>query len=402
MSVNAHGNTLQFVHGDTIKSTKDSVIIRIYSMPQDSADLSETTDSTSTEVDSILINNNDSVSAEENQKPNVPSDFLRQYSSAIVLNQHNMSSWNIPGGNYSGISRIKDDRYVVVTDKPKQNGFYEFQISLSPTGEVASMKNLGFRSDSTNYSLRDSEGIVFVPSTNTVFISAESDQQILEYDLEGHPTGRKLLIPECYSNSNISSNYGFEALAYSPSTHLFWTTTENSLRSDAAASSPSNQTPALLRIQSFTEDLRPSKQYAYQTDAPMTSSTKYKVYCFGVPEITALDNGELLILEREFWVSQTYLSSFVRNKLYIVNPDITVPITSNDNIANLPQNSYLQKRFLTSFNTNISNLANYEGMCLGPTLEDGTQTLILVSDSQDNYGNAFYRLKDWIRVILLK
>ena len=45
------------------------------------------------------------------------------------------------------------------------------------------------------------------------------------------------------------------------------------------------------------------------------------------------------------------------------------------------------------------SVANYEGMCLGPKLADGSRTLILVSDSQDNYGGV---LKDWFKTIVIR
>ena len=41
-------------------------------------------------------------------------------------------------------------------------------------------------------------------------------------------------------------------------------------------------------------------------------------------------------------------------------------------------------------------------MCLGPRLEDGRQTVLLVSDSQNRAGNPLFHLKDYIRVIVGK
>lgn len=37
-------------------------------------------------------------------------------------------------------------------------------------------------------------------------------------------------------------------------------------------------------------------------------------------------------------------------------------------------------------------------MCLGPKLKDGSRILVLVADSQDQYGGV---LKDWIKTIRL-
>lgn len=45
--------------------------------------------------------------------------------------------------------------------------------------------------------------------------------------------------------------------------------------------------------------------------------------------------------------------------------------------------------------------ANYEGMCLGATTASGQQTVLLVSDSQARYGRGPWRLRDYIKVVLL-
>jgi len=304
---------------------------------------------------------------------------------AKLLRPRNLAKWDIPAGNYSGITPLGNNHYAVVTDKPKGNGFFEFYIELNEKGKVVSVQNLGFRQDSIYTTKRDMEGIIYHPSTQTVFISAESDQQILEYSLSGQLTGRSLSIPSEFSINKIQSNYGFESLAYSPETHLFWTTTENTLLAD--------KDKGYLRLQSFTEDLQPSTQYIYYTDTPKKTNKKHRHYAFGVPEITALPDSSLFIIERELYISKNYLGSSVQTKIYRIKP------------SNLSQSEAFtldQKELITEFRTPLRKLSNYEGMCLGPQLPDGTQTLLLICDSQDNYGNSLFHLKDRIRVILIK
>jgi len=64
---------------------------------------------------------------------------------------------------------------------------------------------------------------------------------------------------------------------------------------------------------------------------------------------------------------------------------------------------FLKKRLLTEWKTGLSlskrSFANYEGMCLGPMLEDGSQVVILLSDSQDQYAGV---LKDWFKTIVIR
>lgn len=326
-----------------------------------------------------------------------------EHTKATLLEAAKLKNWRIPAGNYSGITPLGNFRYAVVTDKPKCNGFYEFEIKLNAKGEVILAENLGFRSDSIHTKPRDMEGIVYVSESNTVFISAESDQEILEYTLTGQQTGRKLNVPEGFSIKNIQPNYGFEPLGYSHATGFFWTTSENTLRADKTKQNPYiSKGAACLRLQSFTSDLEPHHQFAYKTDAPLKLNPSCKAYCFGVPAITALPDGSLLIIEREVFVAKRIMGSFVNTKIYRVHPNPEKIITFDDSFENIPAEKFLKKTLVTQFRCSLRKMANYEGMCLGPALPDGTQTLFLVCDSQDNVGNLFYHLRDRIRVILLK
>jgi hypothetical protein len=45
------------------------------------------------------------------------------------------------------------------------------------------------------------------------------------------------------------------------------------------------------------------------------------------------------------------------------------------------------------------DLANFEGMCLGPTLSDGRRCLVLIADSQKGAGGL---TQEYVKVILLK
>ena len=101
----------------------------------------------------------------------------------------------IPPGNYSGIVPLGDDRYAVVSDKSETDGFYIFHITIDTLkAKVTNVVNEGFYS--SGLPNRDMEGIAFFPYNNTVFISGEKDNEVYEYDLEGHRTGRRLEMPE--------------------------------------------------------------------------------------------------------------------------------------------------------------------------------------------------------------
>ncbi len=298
-----------------------------------------------------------------------------------MLAQQKMNRWDIPAANYSGITAIGGNRYAIVSDKQDSDGFYEFEILQNDsTGRVEDIRVIAFHGNGGKQ--RDAEGIAFFP-TETVFISAEDDQQVKEYRLDGSLTGSELAIPDALKLGNIHSNYGFEALTYCGETGLFWTCTENTLKSDGDASSDKNPVPAKIRIQSFDRNMQPQRQFIYETDAPQARG-EAKQMAFGVPELLALPDSTLLVLEREFLVAQGYLGSYVTNKIYKVHPE--------------SQGKVLQAQWTTNLRLFSKTLANYEGMCLGAKLRDGRQTILLISDSQGGYGNSLFHLKDYIRV----
>lgn len=331
---------------------------------------------------------------------------------AVVLKQKSLARWGIAPANYSGITALGNGRYAVVSDKESMDGFYVFRIEQdSVTGAVLHVASEGFKGQTSALSAvqgsgqRDSEGIAYHPQRGTVFVSGEADQQILEYTLDGRPTGASLQIPQLYSNQHIVSNYGFEALAYHPATHLFWTTTESTLPEDGEAAGPAHPGAVnLLRLQAFDEDLQPCASYAYRMDVGRTKGFG-RLYAYGVPELTALPDGRLLVLEREVNISKRYLRSEVVCKLFIVNPAEGWQIDSSTNLKQLDRNKFLVKtllaRFVTKLNPLRHTLANYEGMCLGRTLADGRQTLLLINDSQGRMGKGGIYLKDYLKVLIL-
>lgn len=325
-----------------------------------------------------------------------------------LYKQHNMKRWGIPAGNYSGITNLGDGLYALVSDKQEADGWTEVSISLLPSGDIDKVQFVGKHYDAqTTDKARDSEGIVFVPEQG-FFVSAENDQQILSLSEEGKPLGKALAVPVCFSKNNIFPNYGFESLAYNRENSIFWTTTEQGLKSDVSApSSPENPQPTLLRLQSFDANLKPLHQYAYKTDAPIIKKSG-RHYAFGVSEILVVNDTTLLVMERELNIPQNYNRAKCYIRIYSVNPERQQPITDTSKpLSELDASVFLSKKLVCSFSTGFrlfgkKNLANYEGMCLGPKHDGSRQCIILVADSQNRAGNAFYHLKDYVKALDFK
>lgn len=278
----------------------------------------------------------------------------------------------LPAGNYSGICPLGDDRYAVVSDKEAYDGFFVFRLAIdTEKGRITEAENLGYRS--SGLPGRDMEGVCYVPSTNTVFISGESDNEVYEYTLDGQRTGRRLAMPSEYKRAR--ANLGLEALAYDAVAHRFYTTTERPLQGDN-----------LLRIQSFGDDLQPQQQYLYQPDEPLSPK-----YYHGVAELLATGDGRLLVLERQLRIPRLKLGAKCVVSIY----EVTIPHEADVSAGSL---TTLEKRLVVSFKTRLTltgrKFANYEGMC-----QPAPGWLLLVADSQGQYRGV---IRDWFTLLPMK
>lgn len=309
--------------------------------------------------------------------------------SSLTAVDKGQKTLSIASGQYSGITWLGGNRYAVVHDKLKGGGIVFYNIPITGDGTVGNvtMETPAATSGATD-AAQDAEGIAW--NGTHLYVSFEKDQSIKEFNLDATPTGRRFTVPADMARGKLSdANGGFEALTYNAETHRFWTTTEKPLSKDGSV------LPRLHRLQSFDDDGVPAERYLYQMDAPAKASVESgATYVHGIPALTALDDGRLVVMEREVYVP-AYKSKwdlmavadqiFTSVKLYLVDP-------ASDGAG------VLRKSLLKSFTTGWSNLANYEGMCLGPTLSNGRRCLVLIPDSQGGMGGF---VGEYVRVVTI-
>lgn len=302
----------------------------------------------------------------------------------------------VPAGNYSGIAHVGGDRFVVVNDKSATDGFCEFSISIdSISGQIVDVKLM--RTVDCGEPNRDGEGIAFVAADSTVYVVGETDNVIKAYSLDGKLTGNRVNLRQA------TDNLGYESLSYNDITKTLWTANESTFVEDGQRATAGSDVENVIRLQSFGSDLTPKSSFLYRMDKP-TAHKNALHYALGVSELAALDDGTVLVLEREFFVPKSKLGAFVRNKLYQVNPtdadsvNIYEPFSSNATLIG----KALEKHLLYDWQTHLTlfdrSLANYEGMCMAEKLKDGSIVLLLVSDSQNQYAGV---LKDWFKTIVI-
>ena len=343
----------------------------------------------------------------------------------------------VAAGNYSGIAHLHDDIYAVVSDKSDSALYFNFRIQVNPkTGELERVENLGFteRTDGTLNDGKpwlglekgfDHEAIVKV-SDSTLVIASEGYCRLKEFPIL--PTSadaakigyQQNLWESRWPSSDFYPNYNFESLAFDPVHQYLWSIPESTFRKDGQPATPQNGLANRLRLmrlnwgkmkedsnkEEYSEQVNSKKDsrymmtYAYQMDQPSTHK-KADIYVMGVSELCVLPDGQLLVLEREAFIPKIKIGAFCKCKLYQINPLNSEEFALKEKFSS--DTPFLKKRLLAEWKTGLSlskrSFANYEGMCLGPKLEDGSQVVILLSDSQDQYAGV---LKDWFKTIVIR
>lgn len=278
----------------------------------------------------------------------------------------------------SGITYAGGNLYYAVDDADKK--LYPLTIVVSSSGSISSSSiTIGTGVSLENAS--DLEGCAFDPATGNVWVSDETGSKIREYS----PSTGKLLrtapVPTIFSSSCLRSDRSFESLTISGDGKTMWTANEEALTCDGSNATASNGT--VVRLLKFTrksvrDNWTAVAQYAYLTDKMASDSGVDQRRC-GVSGLVALPNGGLLVLERE-------VSGYrFRVGLYEVD------FTGADDVSTLPSldnADYITKvgKRLTTGTLFTTGFANYEGICLGPRLDDNSATLVLISDGG---GNSF-------------
>ena len=318
------------------------------------------------------------------------------YAQSVVIHEQVTFPDQIQAGGYSAITWLGEDRYAVASDNAPHDGFFVFRIQIDSLGRIVNVADEGFRGNSDKG--HDNEGIAWCPARGTVFISGETDNKVRELALDGKTTGKYLRLPKWLAKG-ASAKYGLEALSYNAQTHRFWTVSESTLSGDGQQATPQNGTHNRLRIFSFDDNLALVGQYYYEMDAPEAEYAT-RQYAMGVSALSALDDGSLLVLEREFYVAPSKIGSTVQCKIYRVTPSDSDKLQGK---VSLKGRKPLEKQLVAQWSTALGlltfSLANYEGMCLGPRLEDGRQVVVLLSDSQSQYAGV---LADWFKTIVIE
>ncbi|WP_155054827.1 esterase-like activity of phytase family protein [Streptomyces blattellae] len=278
-------------------------------------------------------------------------------------------------GNFSALAVDRNGDLAAVSDRSAL--FTLDRGTLQPKSVVALADESG--------AALDSEGLV-VDGDGTRLISSETEPSVRRYSRDGKILDR-LPVPaslQVAPAGRAVTNGTFEGLTMLPGGRTLLASMEYALSGDA---------PGIVRWQTWTwhhGTFEPGAQYAYQADPGL-----------GVPEVTALPDGRLLVLERGF-------TSGVGNtvRLYLADPRRATDTGGTDTLTGQDGVRLVKKTLLADL-VNCPSLGatakqpqpnplldNIEGMVVTGRTK-GRLHVLLVSDDNQNAAQTtrFYDLR---------
>ena len=219
----------------------------------------------------------------------------------------------------------------------------------------------------------DFEGVTYVSAQKTFYIGAEEGHGVISFRPGGavqfHP------VPPIFSQAR--KNLSVESITWNDADGHFWIANEEALRLDGPLSGGIG---TLVRLQQFDTKFRPVAQYAWRTEP---ATFRFRDSGNGVSDLCLLPDGRLLVLERGFAFGGLHL------RLFLADFKGATDISKRPALADASIVA-AQKTLLFEEATGFTN---FEGITLGPVLDDGSRSLILIADSNGGRTHTFLPLK---------
>jgi hypothetical protein len=285
-------------------------------------------------------------------------------------------------GGLSGVAYLGGDEYVAVMDNSDK--LVRLRITLKPDGSIDAVSVTG---GITVSETKDFEGIVYTGrERGTVLLSEEGGDTIREYRLSDGERLGVIEPPVIFRPPNLRSNFGFESLTARGNGDEVWTANEEALNGDGDRSDASYGTAVrLLRFARRADGaFAPAQQYVCITEPihkPYSDANR-AMSRSGVSDLVALPDGRLLVLERSFSVlgPQNVFSDF-ENRIFEVRVEGATDVSTREFAKGLRGKEFAPARKRLLWKHRGNDVANLEGLALGPQLGRDRWTLIGVVDN---------------------
>lgn len=258
-------------------------------------------------------------------------------------------------------------------------------VSLVPDADLRSWKFQSTIQVSCDWTL-DLEGIVL--TKDGFILASEAGPRIVEVGRDGHFV-REVILPERFRDAR--HNKSLESLTLSPSGRYLFTTTEVALPRDGdVATLEAGTRVRIIRLDRVSGQI---VEYAYATDP-----SPYAYGDWGVADLAAISDNELLVLERG-WAAMRGNTARIH---HVTIDDSSSTCTQIDALSSatpaLTKRLYVDLGHLVGKNLPTPKqpqanaiMDNYEGLAFGPKLEDGRNSLIVISDD-NGHSNQVARI----------
>lgn len=283
----------------------------------------------------------------------------------------------------SGITWRGGDSYYAVND----HGGQLCPMTISVDRATGAITNLAVGAIVALKGGGDLEGVAFDAARGTIWASDEADASIREFPAVGGATLRAVPVPTAQKACRY--NYSLESLALRDGGCEMWSCNEEALSADGDLASAA--TGSVVRLMKFMRsspaaDWAFAGSWAYWTD-PFGGAAYRNYSRSGISDLLCLPDGTLLALERELSVKSLFPT--FRCRIYRVDFGGATEVSGIKSLKGVTVTP-VRKTLLFGQHTGFSM---YEGACLGPVLDDGSRSLILISDGDDGAGKTVYALK---------
>ncbi|MCO6497296.1 MAG: esterase-like activity of phytase family protein [Chitinophagaceae bacterium] len=176
------------------------------------------------------------------------------------------------------------------------------------------------------------------------------------------------------------NNGGFEGLAITPDKKYLYASVEEPLIQDGPRAGLNDSTGIVRIIKFDIETRQPVAQYAYQIDPvayPVKPENGFRVN--GISDIMFLNDDQLLVIERSFSMGRLPCTI----KVYMIDLTKATDISEHFSLKG-KESLVVPKKLILNMDTLNRFTDNIEGVTFGPTLSNGSPSLIFVSDNNFN------------------
>jgi hypothetical protein len=297
-----------------------------------------------------------------------------------------------PSGSNDGLSGIcyaGGTQYYAVDDS---DGLIQpATISINPSSGAITAASFD---SAVTLGGSDLEGIAYNPANHSVWVSDETGATIKEYGLANANYLSSVAVPTIFAS--YRSNYSLESLTVRGDGLEMWTCNEEALYDTSPAvddgSLSTDNNGSVVRLQRFTRNSVRGEwvadgQWAYLTESFEADSSFTSAERSGVSDLCVLPDGTLLVLERKLGAGGATPS--FENHIYEVDFTGATDVSA---IPSLNGATYTRVTKTLRWSNNFGTSYNFEGLCMGPRLTDGSLSLMMIADG-DSLSKGLYSLK---------